>query len=116
VQHILIAVPGGFEGGGGLGRFLAAGRQRIQRLGQRLGPGAACVEANVPLGRAETLEAERMMAQQVAGGTVGIVFQRVGGVAADDAPQDGVGMLGVSSRLMGPTLSRRATKALLAAA
>ena len=34
-----------------------------------------------------------MVAQQVAGSAVGIVFQCVGGVTADDAPQDGVGIL-----------------------
>ena len=34
-----------------------------------------------------------MVAQKIPGGAVGVVFQRVGGVAADDAAQDGVGVL-----------------------
>ena len=93
VQHILIAVPCGFEDGGRLRRFLAAGGQLIQSFRQRFGPGAAGVKADIPLGRAETLEAEGVVAQQVAGSAVGIVFQCVGGVTADDAPQDGVGIL-----------------------
>ena len=86
-----------------------------------------------------------MVAQQVPGGAVGEMLQRVGGVAADDAPQDGVGVLGRQRVFAGdlcrqtvrrgslgmavgladarrvqqadsPTLSFRATKALLAAA
>lgn len=93
MQHILIAVPCGFEGGGRLRRFPAAGGQLVQSVRQRFGPGAAGVKADITLGCAETLEAEGVVAQQVAGGAVGIVFQCVGGVTADDAPQDGVGIL-----------------------
>ena len=57
------------------------------------GAGAAGFQADIALRGAQTLQPEGMVAQKVPGGAVGIVFQRVGGVAADDAAQDGVGVL-----------------------
>ena len=51
VQHILIAVPCGFEGGGRLCRFLAAGGQLIQSFRSALRPGRGGRQADVPLGR-----------------------------------------------------------------
>ena len=57
------------------------------------GAGAAGFQADIALRSAQTLQPERMVAQKVPGGAVGVVFQRVGGVAADDAAQDGVGVL-----------------------
>ena len=57
------------------------------------GAGAAGFQADIALRGAQTLQAEGVMAQKVPGGAVRVVFQRVGGVAADDAAQDGVGVL-----------------------
>ena len=55
--------------------------------------GRGGLQADIALRGAQTLQPEGMVAQKVPGGAVGIVFQRVGGVAADDAAQDGVGVL-----------------------
>ena len=57
------------------------------------GAGAAGFQADIALRGAQTLQPEGMVAQKIPGGAVGVVFQRVGGVAADDAAQNGVGVL-----------------------
>ena len=57
------------------------------------GAGAAGFQTDIALRGAQTLQPEGMVTQKVPGGAVGVVFQRVGGVAADDAAQDGVCVL-----------------------
>ena len=69
-QGVLVLVIGRFQGLFGLlGRAAALG-QRFQLLGQRLGAGAAGIQTDIPLGRAEAFQPERMVAQQVAGSAV----------------------------------------------
>lgn len=93
-HHLLVLVVPGF-GGGALLLGLGQGGGAVGELcGQRLGSGPAGGKADVPLGTAQPLQPEGVVTQQVTGGAVRGVLQGVRAVAAADAPQQGVRILG----------------------
>ena len=114
-QQGLVLVIGGFQVLFCLGGSTGAFPQSFQLGRQRTGAGAACVQTDIPLGSAQPFQPEGMVAQKVAGGAVRMLFQRIGGVAADDAAQNGLGIL-CSQRVFTAHLRGKAVRAVLVGA
>ena len=114
-QQGLVLVIGGFQVLFCLGGSTGAFPQSFQLGRQRPGAGTACVQTDIPLGSAQPFQPEGVVAQKVAGGAVGMLFQRIGGVAADDAAQNGLGIL-CSQRVFAAHLRGKAVRAVLVGA
>ena len=114
-QQGLVLVIGGFQVLFCLGGSTGAFPQSFQLGRQRTGAGAAGVQTDVPLGGAQPFQPEGMVAQKVAGSAVRMLFQRIGGVAADDAAQNGLGIL-CSQRVFAAHLRGKAVRAVLVGA